>query len=480
MKIKIENPKVFISYAWGSDEYQNKVLAFVSQLRSDGIDTIFDKWDLIEGNNTYAFMEKCVSDSSVTNVLMLLDPIYAKKADDYSGGVGTETQIISPQIYQEVTQDKFIPIVMERDEDGNVCKPTYLEGIFHFDLSKADDYDETYQRLVKTLYGEEVYAKPELGKKPSWVDKPIAIPPGSVVAYDSLKSMQSAKAKSTSFSGYLDDISKRMIDFAQQHKNLNNEDYLEIYESTDSMKIDFLLLLGNSSYVDDSYKTVANFLEEISNALPNDNTIGSEIIEVFIHELFLYTIAYFIKNKDYSAAGYILGKTYFNRRAYFNPSNVDGFNMFYSGSEHANLDNAVCERDNQKYYSGTAQYWIQNVRIDICSKEQFVLADLICFNYSVYGKDYISDWAWFPVTYIYDNEYNSSLAAIAKKMISREYLQDVLPLFGYDDMNDFIAKFKSVEQTSRNEYKDYRYHGSFSTAHLLRDFIKAEQIASLR
>ena len=53
MKKKIENPKVFISYAWGSDEYQNKVLAFVTQLRSDGIDTVFDKWDLIEGNNTY-------------------------------------------------------------------------------------------------------------------------------------------------------------------------------------------------------------------------------------------------------------------------------------------------------------------------------------------------------------------------------------------------------------------------------------------
>lgn len=480
MKIKIENPKVFISYAWGSDEYQNKVLAFVTQLRSDGIDTVFDKWDLIEGNNTYAFMEKCVTDPSVTNVLMLLDPIYAKKADDHSGGVGTETQIISPQIYQEVTQDKFIPIVMERDGDGNVCKPTYLEGIFHFDLSLAADYDNTYQRLVKTLYGEEVYAKPELGKKPSWVDKPIVIPPRSVVAYDSLKSIQIAKVKSTSFAEYLDDISRRMIGFAQQHKNLNNEDYLEIYESTESIKIDFLLLLGNSYYVDDSYKTVANCLEQTVNALSNDNTIGSEIVNIFIHELFIYTIAFFMKNKDYFAVGYILGKTYFNQRQYYNPSNADGFNMFYSGSEHRNLDNAVCERNNQKYYSGTAQYWTQNVRTEFCTKEQFVLADLICFNYSVYGKDYISDWPWFPVTYIYDNEYNSSLAVFSKKMISQEYLQEVLPLFGYDEINDFITKFKSIEETSKNEYRDYRYHGSFRTARLLRDFIKAEQIASLR
>lgn len=149
MKKKIENPKVFISYAWGSDEYQSKVLSFVSQLRGDGIDTVFDKWDLTEGNDTYAFMEQCVNDPCITNVLMLLDPIYAKKADDHSGGVGTETQIISAKVYQEVTQDKFIPVIMERDENGNVYKPTYLQGRLHFDLSIADKYDNEYQRLIK-------------------------------------------------------------------------------------------------------------------------------------------------------------------------------------------------------------------------------------------------------------------------------------------------------------------------------------------
>lgn len=70
-------------------------------------------------------------------------------------------------------------------------------------------------------------------------------------------------------------------------------------------------------------------------------------------------------------------------------SNADAFHMFYSGSEHTNLDKAVCNRDGQNYYSGTAQYWTSNINADFCSKEQFVLADLICFNYSVYGKDYL-------------------------------------------------------------------------------------------
>ena len=482
MKKKIENPKVFISYAWGNEEYQNKVLAFSSQLVGDGIDVVLDKWDLSEGNDTYAFMEKCVTDSTITNVLMLLDPVYAKKADEHAGGVGTETQIISAKVYQEVTQDKFIPVVMERDEYGNVCKPTYLQGRLHFDLSKVEDYDNTYQRLVKTLFGEEIYAKPELGKKPLWVEKPIVVAPKKVVVYDSLKHIQIAKVRNQSFVDYLSDIRKRIVDFSQQQQktNLQSEEYLELYSSTESMKTDFLLLLKNSSYVDTGYKALANFFEETFNDFSIHSSYNVEIMRVFVHELFLYTIAHFMKNQDYLATGYILGRTYFNQKRYYSESNADGFNMFYSGSEHSNLDKAVCARDDKKYLSGTAQYWTSNVNTEFCSKAQFVLADLICYNYSVYGKDYVSKWRWFPVTYIYDNEYNSSIGTIAKKLVSREYLQEILPLFGYDKTDDFIAKFRTVEETERGTSKEYRYSGAFGAANLLGDYIKSEQIASLR
>lgn len=187
MKNKIENPKVFISYAWADKDYEDLVLSFATQLISDGIDVVIDKWDLSEGNDTYAFMEKSVNDPSITNVLMLLDPVYAEKANAHKGGVGTETQIISPQVYNQVEQDKFIPIVMKRDTEGNVCKPTYLQGLLHFDLTDEDKYDFEYQRLVKTLFGVEIYKKPAIGKKPDWIDKPIDTTPKKIIQYDSVK-----------------------------------------------------------------------------------------------------------------------------------------------------------------------------------------------------------------------------------------------------------------------------------------------------
>ena len=205
-KKKIDKPKVFISYAWGTDEYQEKILSFATQLMGDGIDVVLDKWDLSEGNDTYAFMEKCATDKSITNVLMLLDPVYAEKADAHTGGVGTETQIISANVYQEVTQDKFIPIVFERNEKNEVCKPTYLKGRLHFDLTQPDKYDYEYLRLVKKLYGEEVYQKPELGNKPAWVEQKTIIEVKKKNSYDSLKSEQTEKARKALFQRYLEDI----------------------------------------------------------------------------------------------------------------------------------------------------------------------------------------------------------------------------------------------------------------------------------
>ena len=46
-------PKVFISYAWTSEEYTKKIYDFVRRLRNDGVETLFDQFDLNPGRNNY-------------------------------------------------------------------------------------------------------------------------------------------------------------------------------------------------------------------------------------------------------------------------------------------------------------------------------------------------------------------------------------------------------------------------------------------
>ncbi len=168
MKKNNMNPKVFISYAWSNEEYKEKVLELAKKLKNDGVEILIDRWDLKPGNDMYSFMEKSVSDPSVTNVLILLDPVYKEKADNRKGGVGTETQIISVETYEK-DQTKYIPVVMEKDKDGKCVKPIYLNSKFHCDLSNPESYENNYKELVSLLYGKELCEKPKIGKVPDWI-----------------------------------------------------------------------------------------------------------------------------------------------------------------------------------------------------------------------------------------------------------------------------------------------------------------------
>jgi hypothetical protein len=77
----IKNPKVFISYSWSTPAHQKFVIEIAEKLTTDGVIVIIDKWDLKEGQDKFAFMEKMVTDPSMNKVLIFSDKKYSEKAD---------------------------------------------------------------------------------------------------------------------------------------------------------------------------------------------------------------------------------------------------------------------------------------------------------------------------------------------------------------------------------------------------------------
>src|SRR3989344_1906497 len=123
---KTTDPRVFISYSWSSPQHESWVIDLAERLSTDGVDTVLDKWDLKEGQDKFHFMEQMVRDSGITKVLMICDQVYAEKADGRLGGVGTESQIISKEVYDNVTQEKFIPLVVQLNSEGKPSLPTFV------------------------------------------------------------------------------------------------------------------------------------------------------------------------------------------------------------------------------------------------------------------------------------------------------------------------------------------------------------------
>lgn len=158
------SPKVFISYSWAGEEYKTQVLHLAESLVSNHVDVIFDQWDLRPGHDMYAFMERSIAEAD--KVLILCDKTYADKANNREGGVGTETTIITPEVYRKSDQVKFIPVIME----GFDIIPTYLNGRMGIDLREGHR-QEGFQELLRTVYDKPLVEKPELGQEPEWRDE---------------------------------------------------------------------------------------------------------------------------------------------------------------------------------------------------------------------------------------------------------------------------------------------------------------------
>ena len=163
------HPKVFISYSWIC---KNKAVELADRLLDNGVDVVIDVYDLREGMNKYAFMQRIVNDPSIEKALLLCDKSYKDKADSFKGGVGDETMVISPEIYGKVEQEKFIPVVLERDENGEPFLPTMVNSLIYIDLSDPATAEEEFLKLVRNLWGAPDKRKPKLGSRPAWLDLP--------------------------------------------------------------------------------------------------------------------------------------------------------------------------------------------------------------------------------------------------------------------------------------------------------------------
>ena len=170
------NPKIFISYSWHPEKNKIWVQRLAERLMQDGVNVKLDVWDLKHGHDKYVFMEQMVKDPDIKKVLVICNEDYARKADDRTGGVGTESTIMSSDIYSLAEQTKFIPILVEK-KNGEPCLPTFLKSRMYIDMSSNDIYELGYDQLLRDIYEKPLLRKPALGKMPSYLeaDEPVLL-----------------------------------------------------------------------------------------------------------------------------------------------------------------------------------------------------------------------------------------------------------------------------------------------------------------
>lgn len=479
-------PVVFISYSWTSDEYQKKVIDLATKLRRDGVDVKLDVWDLKEGHDKYVYMEKCVTDSTIDKVLILCDKKYAEKADKRQGGVGDETTIITSEVYGKAEQEKFIPVVMERDENGTEYLPAYLKPRMYKDLS-GEDFNENYRSLVRVIYNQPEKRKPSLGTAPSWLteDEPEELEQ----VKDASKQINAAelgKLKNIALCDFIDVYIAAMQQFYKP-KRENPQEYLSDFQNMQEYRDVFLEHLkdfsgqkGFGGLIADSFERLYNSLFDIKTFDPERRSFDKYTLDIFrvhIWELFICVTAFMLRYELYVDIHDMLFHTYYLRTASYDdklmPASYEGFRIYSEYLEEIVKKSLQDDRKNKITLMGHL-LCIERTNPPIYTTSSLAEADLFLFQvYKALNLEDLSwhGFGWFPTCYIYSNRYSSPMWSRLK---SKRFCEKVMPLFGVtsiEELKEAIAKCTLD--------KNYHYRESFDYPMAIMSCVKLEEVGTL-
>ena len=458
---KIEHPKVFISYAWIDEEFNKKVSEFVNRLRQDGIDTIFDQTDLKFGQSMPHFMESTVRDNEITNVLMLLTPEYKEKADNKTGGVGTETQIISAEVYQDVDNTKFIPVIFDkRGKNFKDCLPIYLKNRYFIDLSDIETYESNYNSLVRTLYGAPTSIKTQLGSKPEWVDNPDSInydqnAIGFIKSYAIGNSDKYVILKSK-------EIYSRLIKKIKDINFQNDFDanfFKSEYSKLTNIRNTFLNLISEIVVNDNIFDFLIYCFDQLSSyinelRMTNSSNYKVSLLTIFKHELIVSCIAILYKANRYNVINSLISTSYIsyseNMGVTFN-SYFYCYSDVYSFCEQLNV--VLSSDKNRRLYCGLADFWVHNTCVPLVSMEDFVNADILISNLTLLNGN-----RWFPLSYVYYARNPKWLRNIAVSLTSKTLAQRLLGLFGVSNFDELENRLNTLytNNSVSNSFRGYQ------------------------
>ena len=476
-------PKIFISYSWSSNAL---VLALANRLVSHGVDVVLDKWDLKEGNDKYEFMERCVNDSSITKVLIICDKAYAQKANDRTGVVGDETVIISSEVYGNARQEKFIPIIAERDEEGKEYVPTYIKTRIYIDLSDPEKYETEYEKLLRNIYEKPQFVKPSLGKKPEWLDeeKSNFFPVKDLIRQIRGRSNTPVKRRNCIArfqEAYIEALKSYYICGVKPEEAFNNflntkplrDIYLDFVETVAETEDNYAEVLAEAfEYLYNKLSCIKTFDPQANYAYEDD----LDVYKTLLWELFICVIAYLRHVKDYAAINVLITYTYFLEN-----------NLFGGAIKQANYTtfrhHSVVIEDRYKPKSEMKNKYTlvgdvvcnQREKLPIYTTEAIAEADLflyqVCNAYDLVENE--QAWYrtyWFPTCYIYAQ--NKSLEW--ERMKSRRYCQKMEVLFGVDCIEKLKEKIEKCVYDS-----EMRYSGGWGAASAILSCIKVEDIGTI-
>lgn len=468
----MDEPKVFLSYSWTDLSHQELVKHWADRLVADGIDVVLDIYDLKEGDDKFAFMEAMVTDPTVTHVLVICDRAYAEKANARKAGVGTESQIISGEVYARVKQSKFIPIVCEFGEDGEPILPTFMKSRMWINFSSSEAENDNWEQLVRLLYGKPQHVKPKKGKAPTFITSDVPTPTSEAYAkFNSLK--QAVLQDKKGLKHYRRDFIDACISYADELRVRERPDVTsmgeKIVEDCGKLKAvrdhlcDWVLLESEISDEAEFSESLIEVLEKLRELKSKPSEINQwndswfDAHSVFVYETFLYIVAALLKSGAYSTLNEVFSSHYLIPKSDNNGlSNFERFDCFYGYSESLQ---SVLAPENQRLHAPAAELIKRQADREDIPFSEIRQAELLILLISFITPD----THWYPGTLHYSsygNGYPFFVRAAQHKSFSK-----LAKITGISDADKLREKVKEGHvRLGTDRWHNFHYERNFWTS----------------
>jgi hypothetical protein len=446
-------PKVFISYCWSSPEHEKWVIDLAESLEESNVEVVLDKWDLKEGHDSIRFMEQMVTDPSVTKVIIVADKAYVAKADGRQGGVGTETQIISAEMYASVRQqDKFAVVVSEKDEDNKAYLPTYYKGRIYIDLSDDNNYAPEFERLLRWLYDKPLHVRPPRGKTPSFLlegeHQTLGTSSHAKRVVDALASGRTTALGA--FTEYLNVVNENLGRFriVRDKSQLVDDQVVQSIGELFPAKNEFVSVVAavaTYSSTPDFGERLHSFLENLhhhTTPLPNVAYQDADFdnFRFLLHELFLSAVAVFIKHGRIDLGMAVVADYYLSEGTYTRHQPMVTFEVFQQNLTSLEYRK---QRTGSNRSSIHADMLIERLAGSPLRQDDLTQADMVLFF-----RGQALGAHWYPITHIYLGSYGRPLEIFARAN-SRKSFMKISPLLGVESPEKFIELIDAMTKSGQ-------------------------------
>jgi len=450
-------PKLFISYSWSNPTHEQWVLDLATQLRESGVDVILDKWDLKEGHDAVAFMEKMVNDPEIKKVAIIADETYVAKADGRIGGVGTETQIISKEVYEKQNQEKFVVVVAEKDEEGKPFLPAYYKSRIYIDLSDPEKYGDNFEKLLRWIFDKPLYVKPSLGRRPAFLEEPEGISLGTTSYFKrTIEAIKNNKEYAVgALNEYLEVFAENLEKFRIEEAEGEFDELvirsIEKFSSYKNQLIQLFITVSRYAANNDFIRIFHRFLEKIIPYMFHQahktqwREWDFDNFKFIVHEIFLCLEAILIKYEQFDLANYLMEQRYYlpGNSEYGRDVMVD-FSIFWQEvksliyrNQRLNLGRLSLRADLLKNRcTGTGIEFRHMLQADFVL---FLRAEI----------DSKSEWGgWFPETLLYLGRFHGPFEIFARAT-SKKYFDKIKCLLAIEspgDLKELLLSYKEGER----------------------------------